>query len=200
MSMNEWQKKYRDKANRARRGLLNEQKTRGYIDDGSGRRYLVGVYYLMAGDVAKALEHYHWFDEAFSDDVGEPVFSLFGALAHYRSGNEPQALRYLQYTQLQNIYLLPFLFDEPLAKQVIWHGSSDARPEYLAEITEFLQFPTPEERAWIKQAHSSAPFTVVRNAYLHTHAQLLHTHEYTQRVALLNEFRQIVASQTEHPS
>jgi len=54
-------KKFRERANRARRGLLNEKKEYGYINDGSGKRYRAGVFYLLSGDVKKALEFYSWF-------------------------------------------------------------------------------------------------------------------------------------------
>lgn len=80
-------RKFRERANRARRGLLNEKKKYGYINDGSGKRYRAGVYYLLSGDVEKALEFYSWFEQEFPDDIGEPISELYWALAHYRAGN-----------------------------------------------------------------------------------------------------------------
>lgn len=67
-------KRYRERANRAKRELLKEKQQYGYINDGSGKRYLAPVYYVLAGDNDKALAFYTWFEEEFDDDIGEPVF------------------------------------------------------------------------------------------------------------------------------
>jgi hypothetical protein len=75
-------KKFREHANRARRGLLSEKKKYGYINDGSGKRYRVGVFYVLSGDLEKALEFYLWFEQEFPDDIGEPIFDLYWALAY----------------------------------------------------------------------------------------------------------------------
>jgi hypothetical protein len=51
----EERKRYRERANRAKRELLKEKQQYGYINDGSGKRYLAPVYYVLAGDNDKAL-------------------------------------------------------------------------------------------------------------------------------------------------
>jgi len=54
----EERKRYRERANRAKRELLKEKQQYGYINDGSGKRYLAPVYYVLAGDNDKALAFY----------------------------------------------------------------------------------------------------------------------------------------------
>lgn len=80
------QKKYRDRANRARRELLKEKEKFGAISDGSGKRYRVCVYFVLSGAPEKAVEFMDWFEKEFPDDVGEPAFLLYAALAYYRVG------------------------------------------------------------------------------------------------------------------
>jgi hypothetical protein len=46
-------KKIRERAMRYRRSLINEEKNRGYINDGAGKRYLVGPLFVLAGYLQK---------------------------------------------------------------------------------------------------------------------------------------------------
>lgn len=63
-------KKYREKALRAARGLAQDRARFGFADDSSGRRYRIGVYFLLAGDLPRAVEAFEQFDIEFPDDVG----------------------------------------------------------------------------------------------------------------------------------
>ncbi len=192
MELNILRKKYREKANRAKRELLKEKKQYGYISDGSGRRYRIGVYYLISGDTQKALEYYTWFDQEFDDDIGEPIFSLFWALTHHRSGNFEEAAIQLQKVMLQNIYLLPHILGEPIEKQHIWHSSNCADPDYIWDVEEFFEFLTEEETMWIKQSFFNERFSYLRNIYIKTHAELLHEKDFVKRGVIINEFNQAI--------
>jgi len=193
MEANE-RKKYRERANRARRGLVNEKKKYGNINDGSGKRYRVGVFYVLSGDVEKALEFYSWFEQEFTDDIGEPVSELYWALAHYRAGNIEKARIRLQSAMLQNIYMLPFLFNEPMGVQDFWHSSNLERPEYLYEVEEFLNEPTVEERKWMKEEFYSKRFEELRTGYIETFKALLGERDFVKRRKILDEWRQFAQS------
>lgn len=156
------QKRHRTRANRNYRALLKEKASRFGIDDGAGKRYRIGVDYVLAGDMRKALEYYAWYENEFSDDIGEPVHDLYWALALYRSGNRPEAERRLPHVMLQNLYLLPHLFHEPLPPLDIWHGSNREEPGYLLGIADYLDEPTEEERRWMKTAYESDAFKRLR--------------------------------------
>lgn len=184
-------KKYRERANRARRGLLNEKKKYGDISDGSGKRFRVGVFYLRSGDVAKALEFYAWYEQEFPDDVGEPFSDLYWALAHYRAGNLEEARVRLQHTMLQNLYLLPFVFGEPMARLEIWHSSNCQEPEYVDVEPELLDEPTDEERGWIRREFYSKPFEELRATYIKAYAALLGERDIDKRGGILNEWYRV---------
>lgn len=182
------QEKYRDRANRARRELFKEKETFGAARDGSGKCYRVCVYYVMSGAPEKAVEFLQWFSEEFPDDIGEPVFLLHSALAYRRTGQQQPATRYLVDAMLSNIYLLPYLYGEPLARQDIWHSSNWADPTYIAQVDDLLETPTDEERMWFQSMFESELFTALRNYYIETFHALLDTCDVEQRQQLLEQW------------
>ena len=56
------QKRYRNRANRARRELFKEKEKFGAISDGSGKRYRVCVYFVLSNAPEKATEFMEWFE------------------------------------------------------------------------------------------------------------------------------------------
>ncbi|MFU8830908.1 MAG: hypothetical protein ACNA7J_02015 [Wenzhouxiangella sp.] len=168
------QRKYRDRANRALRALFKEKEKFGSISDGSGKRYRVCVYFVLGGAPEKAAEFLEWFEQEFADDVGEPAFLLYAALAHYRVGSLEKARRYLLDAMLSNVYLLPYLFSRPLPKQDMWHSSNWVLPDYIEEIEELLEEPTRQERKWLKAQYEGEVFTNMRNKYIETFRALQH--------------------------
>lgn len=188
------QKKYRDRANRARRELLKEKEKFGAISDGSGKRYRVCVYFVLSGAPEKAAEFLDWFEKEFPDDVGEPAFLLYSALAYYRVGSLGKAQGYLLDTMLSNIYLLPHLFSRPMPKQDMWHSSNWAQPDYIEEIEEFLEGPTSQEREWLKGQFDDEFFTNVRNKYIETFRALQHADDFDTRSSILSEWWEYASS------
>lgn len=188
------QKKYRDRANRARRELFKEKEKFGAISDGSGKRYRVCVYFVLSGAPEKAAEFLEWFEQEFADDVGEPAFLLYAALAHYRVGSLRKARRHLLNSMLSNIYLLPYLFSRSMPKQDMWHSSNWAQPDYIKEIGEVLEEPTSQEREWFKGQFEDELFTNVRNKYIETFRALQHADDFNTRSSILSEWREYVSS------
>lgn len=188
------QKKYRDRANRARRELFKEKEKFGAISDGSGKRYRVCVYFVLSGAPEKAADFLEWFEKEFADDVGEPAFLLYAALAYYRIGSLGKARRFLLDAMLSNIYLLPYLFSRPLPKQDMWHSSNWAQPDYIGEIEELLEEPTSQEREWFKEQFEDKLFTNVRNKYIETFRVLQHADDFDTRSSILNEWREYASS------
>lgn len=188
------QKKYRDRANRARRGLFKEKEQFGAISDGSGKRYRVCVYFVLSGAPEKAAEFLEWFEQEFEDDVGEPAFFLYAALAYYRVGSLEKARRYLLDAMLSNVYLLPYLFARPLPNQDMWHSSNEAQPDYIEEIEELLDEPTSQEREWFKGQFEDELFTNVRNKYIETFRALQHADDIGTRSSILSEWQEYASS------
>lgn len=186
-------KRYRDRANRAMRELRNEKDRHGFINDGAGRRYRVGVYFLLAGDVAAASQAFDWFEGEFDDDVGEPVFLLYGALAAYRSDHLGKARWRLLQAMQSNIYLLPFLSGKALSPLDIWHSSNWHQPDYLLEIESFLAEPAEEERRWIGHELETPPFQKLRDGYLSTFFALKDEADFDKRMSILSTWRTLEA-------
>lgn len=156
--------------------------------DGYGKRFLLGPLYLLAGDVAGALAHFAWFEEAFPDSCGEPYQYLMWSLALYRGNRRREACIKLYQTMLQNPYLIPHLLgDQPRPLQ-IWHGTNLAEPEYALDApTELLALWNAEERAWARQV-SEHPVVVCRTKrYVEIHRALLDEPRGRRRNALVNE-------------
>jgi len=188
------QKKYRDRANRARRELFKEKEKFGAISDGSGKRYRVCVYFVLSGAPEKAADFLGWFEPEFADDIGEPAFLLYAALASYRVGSLEKARSYLLDAMLSNIYMLPYLFSRPIPRQDMWHSSNWVQPDYIDEIEEFLEEPTSQEREWIEEQFDSELFTKVREKYVATFRALQHASDFDTRSRILKEWRDYAAS------
>jgi len=139
------------------------------------------------------LEFYAWFEREFQDDIGEPVFDLYWALAMYRAGDLREARFRLQTAMLQNIYMLPLLYGEPINKLKIWHGSNQEHPEYLDEIEEYLAAPTVEEREWMRAEFQGERFTQLREGYIDTFRQLLDERTIEKRSAILTKWTRFSA-------
>lgn len=192
------QKRYRDRANRARRELLKEKEKFGAILDGSGKRYRVCVDFILSGAPEKAVEFVEWFEREFPDDIGEPAFLLYAALAYYRVGTLGKARSYLLDAMLSNIYLLPYLFGRPLPRQDMWHSSNLAEPEYVEAIEEFLDEPTIQEREWVREQFEGQLFTNLRKKYIETFQALQHTGDVDARTRILEDWQDYLSSRREN--
>lgn len=185
-------KQIKARINRYQNALQNEQKRFGDIDDGAGKRYLLGPLYLLAGDIEGALAHFKWFEKTFPDDVGEPMQYLCWTLALYRAGDFKAATAKLRQTMLMNLYLIPHLFGENPKRLDIWHGSnweergySDAVPPEIFELWD------ENALAWAKGIYTSPEFTEIRTRYIDIHRQLKHEHPGPKRTALVMESFQL---------
>ncbi len=188
------QKRYRDRATRARRELFKEKEKFGAISDGSGRRYRVCVDFVRSGASEKAADFMEWFEQEFPDDVGEPAFFLFAAVAYYRTGDLRKARSYLLDAMLSNIYMLPYLFSQPLPRQDMWHSSNWCQPEYIREIEDLLEEPTTQEREWFKMQFEDEIFEKIRSKYVETFKALQHENGFDARQRILCEWGEYASS------
>ena len=186
----EERKRFRNRANRAKRELLKEKDKCGYFDDRSGKRYRIPVFYILAGENDKALDFFSWYEKEFPDDIGEPIFHLYWALSEFKAGHKKEASYRLKIAMLANLYMLPFLFQEPIEMLAIWHASNRAHPDYLYEIKEYLDEPTPKEREWIKSEYNTQAFVILRDEYINTFSKLNNEHDIQRRSEILNRWYQ----------
>ena len=185
--------KFRGRATRAARELEKERTTFGHINDGAGRRYRVGVYFLLAGDLQKAAQAFDSFYDEFPDDIGEPVFNLYSALVAFRCGETNKARTRLFGAMLSNIFLLPFLIGQRLKAPNVWHPSNRHQESYLLEVEKFLHEPTREELNWIETELSTRPFTILKDGYIATFGALNGERDLNKRVALLKQWESLQA-------
>ena len=94
--------KIKTQITRYERELRKEYETHRFIDDSSGKRYLLGPLYLLLGDVAGAIKSFAWFEQMFPDDMGEPAHTLCWTLGLYRAGDKTGATQKLLHTMLSN--------------------------------------------------------------------------------------------------
>ncbi len=161
------QQKIRSRLRSYERKLQQEKKKFGWYSDGGGKRYQIAPHYMLLGDNAGALAAFDWFEREFDDDAGKPDHTLCWSLALYRDGNEIGAARKLRQAMLSNLYLLPHLIASPIEELDIWHGSSDAEPDFVEHIYEpYLGLWTGEEKEWASRLYESPGFRSARERYI----------------------------------
>ena len=166
-------KKIKAQITRYERELRKEYETHRFIDDGYGKRYLLGPLYLLLGDVAGAVKSFAWFDKMFPDDMGEPAHSLCWTLALYRAGDMTGACHKLLQTMLSNLYVLPQLLGRKQPRLNIWHGSNISEPAYLEYIApELWKLWDAAALQWAQTLYESAEFVRVRTRYIEIYGQL----------------------------
>ena len=193
--MSDKRRKFRERATRLTRALANEQKKYRHIEDGAGKRYLIVHFYVLAGELKKALAHYGWYEKYCSDDVGEPFHYLYWALALYRTGEIKRANAKLLETMLQNVYLLPILLGGRHDAYDIWHGSNMEEPDYITEAPpDFLPQLSEQERSWIGEQFNSFRFRRAREEYIATYGALKREKDIDKRRQILRRWNEFLAS------
>ena len=186
------QTKIRSRLRSYERKLRKEKKEYGFYRDGAGKRYQIGPHYMLLDDNEGALDAFRWFENEFSDDVGEPGHSLCWSLALYRSGNEVGGAKKLRQAMLNNLYLLPRLLESPIDELDIWHGSSDAEPSYVDYIPEeYFLLWTEAEREWASRLYHSVGFQSVRARYIEISRLLDTTPPGPERSRLVEEMHEL---------
>jgi hypothetical protein len=160
-------RKIRARIRRYERALRREQASYGFINDGGGKRSLLGPLYLLMGDTAGALQSFTWFVRTFPDDSGDPLQSLCWTLALYRAGDLEHAATKLRQTMLSNLYLLPRLLGIAQDPIDIWYPSNLAEKTYIDDFPdEVFALWEPPALQWASIVYASAPMQRVRRRYI----------------------------------
>ena len=158
---------------RYEKSLQQEIKKYGFIDDGMGKRYLLGPMYLLKGDLEGALKSFNWFEKEFNDDIGEPGHLLCWTLALYKSGDIDRATRKLVHTMLMNLYVFPHLFGQECKPFDMWHSSTYSEQGYVQLIpSELFGLWDKEAKDWAKRLYESEGMKKIRNRYIEIFKQL----------------------------
>jgi hypothetical protein len=180
--------KIRARIRRYERALRREQASYGFINDGGGKRYLLGPLYLLLGDTAGALQSFVWFTQTFPDDCGDPVQYLCWTLALYRAGDLEHAAAKLRQTMLSNLYLLPRLLSLPQDPIDMWYPSNLTEKAYSDSVPdELLALWDPAALQWAHTVYQRAPIQRVRRRYIAIYHQLKTEPPGPKRSRLVNE-------------
>jgi hypothetical protein len=76
----------RDRATRFKRALANEQRKFGHINDGAGKRYLIGPLYVLGGELTKALDFYNWYEKNVLTTAASRSIIFFGRWRSIKQG------------------------------------------------------------------------------------------------------------------
>jgi hypothetical protein len=166
-------KKIRPRIRRYERALRREQACYGFINDGAGKRYLLGPLYLLMGDTEGALRSFTWFAQTFPDDSGDPLHCLCWTLALYRAGELEHAAAKLRQTMLSNLYLLPRLLSMDQAHIDMWYPSNLAEQRYSDDVPDaLLALWEPPALQWVNALYSGEPWRRIRCRYIAIYTQL----------------------------
>ncbi len=189
----ETEKKLKARISSYRSALNKEKKEYDFISDGSGKRYVLFSLYLVLNDSKKSESYFNWYQEEFSDDVGEPIQILCWSLGLLRM-NKPVAARYkLAELMLANLYLIPYVLGQTLEQEYdIWYSSNFHNLDYIYDLPEEVSdVITDNERAWMNEAYGSLEFRRIRRRYIEIYHELLTTKDIAARTILLDEAREI---------
>ncbi|MBP9023160.1 MAG: hypothetical protein KBH06_08165 [Spirochaetes bacterium] len=153
--------------------LQYEKRTFGCYDDGGGIRYVIGSYYMLAGDVEGALKHFKWFQRVFPDDCGSPEQYLSWTLALYKSGDLKKA--YSKF--LQTLLMNPFVIARVIGVDYIMPfepGSNIPTKEWADWIAdEIYNLWDEEAAAWAKESFCDEKTQKILNRYYEIEKQLM---------------------------
>ena len=145
--------------------LQSEKRRYGCYDDGGGIRYLIGPYYMLAGDIEGALKHYKWFKRVFPDDCGEPGQYLSWTLALYKSGDLKKA--YIKF--LQTLFMNPHVIARIIGTDYILQfrpGSNIPTKEWADWIPdEIYNLWDGDAKIWLKESFCSEKTQVLLVRY-----------------------------------
>jgi tetratricopeptide (TPR) repeat protein len=166
-------KKISPRIRRYERALRCEQECYGFINDGAGKRYLLGALYLLMGDTAGAVRSFAWFAQTFPDDSGDPLQYLCWTLALYRAGELEHATVKLRQTMLSNLYLVPRLLGLEQDHIDLWYPSNLAEQRYSDEVPEeVLMLWEPSALQWAHTLYQSASMQGVQRRSIAIYHQL----------------------------
>lgn len=166
-------KKIASAIKRFERLLRKEQEEMGTISDGYGKRYLLGIFYMVLGDTSGAMATFEWFERTFGDDGSEPFHSLTWTLALYRSGRIEEASRKLRHTMFLNLYLIPYLLGMRQKNLDIWHASNWCEKSYLHDAPpEIFEVWDTQALDWARAEYDSSDFRAARARYIEIFRQL----------------------------
>jgi len=160
-------KKLRTKLRNWERTLEKEKERFGDYGDGYGKRFMLGPFYMILGDLEGALRSFVWFSDNFGDDNGDASQYACWALALHRTADEAGAKRKLRQVMFSNIYLIPALLGKEIKIHDIWHGSNLEVPSHINWIPdEYFDLWSEDELKWLESCWQSDEFRQIHETII----------------------------------
>ena len=180
--------KIRKQISRYEASLRKEFEKFHCINDGSGKRYLLGPLYMILGDISGAIKSFEWFAREFEGDCGEPLHTLCWALALYRSGNMAGAAKKLRDAMLSNLYILPHIFGKQQSQLDVWHCSNFEEMTYVTQApSELYKLWDEPALQWAHGLYESNDFRYARERTIEILRRLKSEPQGTTRIQLVRE-------------
>ena len=185
-------KKIRTRLRNYERKLAKEKEELGVYRDGAGKRYFVAPLYMLLHDQEGALRSFAWYEQAFSDDIGESGHYLCWALALLRSGAEEGARAKLRCCMFANRYTLPKLLGlDPVTVGV--HPDPDGLAlMYLEDIPDaYYELWNDDEKDWATNVFHNDAWARLRARFYEIETLLKDEPRGLRRSALVDELFQL---------
>ena len=182
------EQKLKRKISSYKSSFKKERANIGFINDGAGKRYILFSLYFVLNDLSKSQEYFTWYEKEFPDDVGEPIQKLCWALSLQRMKKDCEAKYMLGDLMLSNLFMIPHVLGEGVAKYDMWHSSNYKYLDYLSYIPEeVLDSINEPDFNWMKELYFSFEFRRIRERYIEIYNKLDATLDHEERMRLLNE-------------
>jgi hypothetical protein len=172
-----------NKANKIKKNLLKQKQLFGFIDDGSGMRYVIPAMLMEIMELTKGKRYYTWFNKEFPDDIGEPYMFLQWLLLFYYRKEFKIALTILKKIIHQNIHLIPLILDQPLKHlDGFWYGSNYEDENYItkAEIDKMI-YINADFKKWLGNNYGKKEYQEIVVKFIELRKELNKTRNFTKR-------------------
>jgi hypothetical protein len=187
------EKKIKARISSYRSSMRKEQKAHGFISDGAGKRYLLFWLYLACGELTKFDEYVSWYEENFSDDIGEPGQKLCLAVGLHRLGKDREAKKVLADLMLMNLYIIPQVLGDSYEDYDIWRFSNYSDSDYFDYFSEdMLNLISEDDLAWLREQYESDVFQRMKEMHIEIYVQLKNVKDVDKRRGLLGKAYRIV--------
>ncbi len=149
--------------------------------------------YAKLGDFRGALRYFHWFEEEFPQDIGDPLFHFIWTVALVEKNRTEEARKKAYTTAFSNTYLFDLLLDRPVEPMDKSELISFESLEFAEEIKETCKkYGTERFFSWLQAFVESDEYKDNLNVFIDKSRQIKHTEQGGERRTLLKQERDFI--------
>ena len=182
------EERIRNKIARIRKELAADKKHwGGYHHDGKGLRYLPPEHFIKLKDYKSGLRYLRWFDRAFPDDCGYPIFLFEWTIILFMAGKTQEAEKKAIETFFSNTYL----FDKFLGKEFLQFDKWESSGWEQSSLTKYFNYSKSDAElynfvVWLESFLTSKKFYKIANEFIEIDKQLKNEPVGQKRSKLVN--------------